>query len=94
MYEELAVDFIKLPPRALPSDWTAVTAADVAAMLRQAGGKSTIKADMVPSLFVMNARGAALQGSRVGCYPEARPDVVLDQRQGLVERPAAAPSRN
>ena len=25
-------------------------------------GKSTVKADMVPSLFVMNARGASLQG--------------------------------
>ena len=36
MYEELAVDFIKLPPRALPSDWIAVTDADVAEMLRQA----------------------------------------------------------
>jgi hypothetical protein len=35
-YEELAVDFIKLPPRALPSDWIAVTVADVAEMLRQA----------------------------------------------------------
>ena len=26
-------------------------------------GKSTVKADMVPSLFVVNARGASLQGS-------------------------------
>ena len=26
-------------------------------------GKSTVKADMVPSLFVMNARGASMQGS-------------------------------
>jgi hypothetical protein len=25
-------------------------------------GKSTVKADMVPSLFVMSARGASLQG--------------------------------
>ena len=36
MCEELAVDFIKLPPRALPSDWIAVADADVAEMLRQA----------------------------------------------------------
>src|ERR1700680_2458414 len=35
-YEALAVDFIKLPPRALPQDWIAVTVADVAEMLRQA----------------------------------------------------------
>jgi hypothetical protein len=35
-YEALTVDFIKLPPRAVPQDWIAVTVADVAEMLRQA----------------------------------------------------------
>jgi hypothetical protein len=35
-YEKLAVDFIQLPPRALPEDWIAVTVSDVADMLRQA----------------------------------------------------------
>jgi hypothetical protein len=34
--ESLAVDFIQLPPRALPEDWIAVTVDDVAEMLRQA----------------------------------------------------------
>jgi hypothetical protein len=33
---EVPVDFIQLPPRALPQDWIAVTVADVAEMLRQA----------------------------------------------------------
>jgi hypothetical protein len=33
---EVAVDLIKLQPRALPQDWIAVTVADVAEMLRQA----------------------------------------------------------
>jgi len=32
-YEKLAVDFIQLPPRALPEDWIAVTVSDVADML-------------------------------------------------------------
>jgi hypothetical protein len=35
-YEQLAVDFIQLPPRALPKDWVAVTVSEVAEMLRQA----------------------------------------------------------
>jgi len=34
--ELLAVDFIQLPPRALPADWIPVTPADIAEMLRQA----------------------------------------------------------
>jgi hypothetical protein len=35
-YELLGVDFIQLPPRALPEGWLAVTVSDVAEMLRQA----------------------------------------------------------
>lgn len=34
--DSLAVDFIQLPPRALPEGWIAVTVSDVAEMLRQA----------------------------------------------------------
>src|SRR5580704_2387316 len=34
--DSLAVDFIQLPPRALPEGWIAVTVSDVAKMLRQA----------------------------------------------------------
>jgi hypothetical protein len=34
--ESLAVDFIQLPPRALPEGWIAVTVDDIAEMLRQA----------------------------------------------------------
>ena len=34
-YEELAVDFIKLPPRARPRNWKAVTTAEVAELLRE-----------------------------------------------------------
>ena len=33
-----------------------------AAQSAPAPGKSSVKVDMVPSLFVMNARGASLQG--------------------------------
>ena len=36
-YELLATDMIKLPTRALPRNWKAVTAADVVEMLRHAG---------------------------------------------------------
>jgi hypothetical protein len=35
-HELLAVDFVQLPPRALPEGWIAVTVSDVAEMLRQA----------------------------------------------------------
>src|ERR1700751_1898697 len=38
-YESLGVDFIELAPRALPQDWIAITAAEVAEMPRQAGAR-------------------------------------------------------
>jgi hypothetical protein len=43
--------------------WIGIAAdADDERYERTTAGKSTLKADMVPSLFVMNARGAGLQG--------------------------------
>ena len=51
-----------------------------AAQSASAPGKSSVKVDMVPSLFVMNARGASLQGQTLTLAGVSPTSIVFADR--------------
>src|SRR5689334_17873519 len=54
----------------------------VAAPSASAPGKPSVKVDMVPSLFVMNARGASLQGQTLTLAGIRPASIVFADRAG------------